>query len=162
VQAPPAPCDSPASDSVGAVHRAWVGWVEAPPREFPTEAVPEPVLAPSFLQAFAELRTDFPWLAEDFAAFDPAGDSAQWSKEATTKSVPGRELPADTACLEVQAHTFSSFSRESDPPLAHAETKTVRCCDPAGSWPEVFLHQEAFRPSRKFQLSVSWACGLSS
>ena len=115
-----------------------------------------------FPPAFAELRTDFPWPAGDFAIFDPAGGSAQRSKGATTKSVPGRELPADTASLEVQAHTFSSFSRESDPPLAHAKTKTVRCRDPARSWPEVFLHQKASRPSRKFQLPRSWACGLSA
>ena len=122
--------------------RRWLG----PLREFPTEAVPEPVPALSFPQAFAESRIAFPRPAEDSAFFDPAGGSAPWSTEATTESVPGRELPADTASLEVQAHTISSFSRESDPPLAHAKTKTIRCRDPARSWPEIFLHQKASRP----------------
>ena len=140
-----------------------LGRAAGPPGEFPTEVVPEAsVRAASFPQAFAEAEWLFLWRAADSAFFDPAGGSAPWSKEATTESVPGRELPADTASLEVQAHTISSFSRESDPPLAHAKTKTIRCRDPARSWPEIFLHQKAFRPSRRFQLPRSRAYGLSA
>jgi hypothetical protein len=62
---------------------------------------------------------------------------------ATTKQAPRREIPADTDSLEVQARTILSFSRESDPPLTHAKTKTFRCPDPARSWLEVFLCQLA-------------------
>ena len=77
--------------------------------------------------------------------FDPQEDSAPRRIEASKETAPGQKLPADTPSLEVQARAISSCSRESDPPLAHVKTKTVRCRYPARSWPEVILHPIASR-----------------
>ena len=55
----------------------------------------------------AEQALDFE-LTEDSAFFDRAADSVQRPREVATKRAPGRELPAGTPSLEVQAHTISS------------------------------------------------------
>ena len=60
----------PVSEAVEVVFRVWTQ-VEAPLREFPIEAGPEPVQAPSFPEVFGEEALAFPWQAEDSAFSDP-------------------------------------------------------------------------------------------